>query len=65
MDARPKARWLGETPEPRPIPSGHIPFSKSLPFNELIDQNTGLMKSVTKFIRYINRMKKSKPFLRI
>lgn len=45
LDARPRARWLGEAPEPRPIPSGHIPYSKSLPFSELIGPD-GLMKSV-------------------
>ncbi|KAJ3105706.1 hypothetical protein HDU97_007683 [Phlyctochytrium planicorne] len=31
IDARPGDRFLGTAPEPRPIPSGHIPSSKSIP----------------------------------
>ena len=38
VDARGKARFLGQTPEPRAgIRSGHIPNSVCLPFAELID----------------------------
>ena len=41
VDARPRGRWLGEQPEPRPgLPSGHIPDSISLPFTELLDPET-------------------------
>lgn len=52
IDARPKGRFtgliafkiyfLGEAPDPRGIPSGHMPFSKNLPFTELVNPNTGL-----------------------
>ena len=45
MDARSKERFYGEVPEPRPIPSGHMPYSHSLPFNQLINEN-GYMKTV-------------------
>lgn len=41
IDARPRGRWLGKDPEPRPgLPSGHIPKSISLPFSELLDPTT-------------------------
>ncbi len=44
LDARPTARFLGQAPEPRPgLPSGHMPNSVSLPFNELIEN--GALKS--------------------
>lgn len=34
VDARPRARFLGEAPEPRPgMPSGHMPGALSLPFD--------------------------------
>jgi thiosulfate/3-mercaptopyruvate sulfurtransferase len=34
VDARPRARFLGEAPEPRPgVPSGHMPGAMSLPFD--------------------------------
>jgi len=37
LDARSKARFEGKAPEPRAgLNSGHIPHSKSLPFNELL-----------------------------
>lgn len=38
LDARSQARFLGQAPEPRPgIRAGHIPGSKCLPFDTLID----------------------------
>ncbi|KAJ9237786.1 hypothetical protein DTO166G5_3349 [Paecilomyces variotii] len=41
LDARSYGRWAGTDPEPRPgLPSGHIPGSKSLPFQELLDPET-------------------------
>ncbi|KDQ63871.1 hypothetical protein JAAARDRAFT_120799 [Jaapia argillacea MUCL 33604] len=40
LDARPRGRWLGSEPEPRPgIPSGHIPHSFSLPFTTFLQSN--------------------------
>lgn len=36
IDARPGDRFLGIAPEPRPIPSGHIPGSLSIPSSEFI-----------------------------
>ncbi|KAK1229378.1 hypothetical protein PQX77_007555 [Marasmius sp. AFHP31] len=44
VDARPRGRYLGTTPEPRPgLSSGHIPNSLSLPFNTFLEtrQNPG------------------------
>lgn len=39
LDARPRARFLGQVPEPRPhLRSGHIPGAFSLPASELIRQ---------------------------
>jgi len=44
LDARGKARFTGEDPEPRPgMASGHIPGSINLPFGQLLDEN-GLWK---------------------
>jgi thiosulfate/3-mercaptopyruvate sulfurtransferase len=41
LDARSQGRWAGTDPEPRPgLSSGHIPGSKSLPFQELLDPET-------------------------
>lgn len=41
LDARPYGRWAGIDPEPRVgLPSGHIPGSISVPFNELLDPET-------------------------
>lgn len=41
LDARSHGRWAGTDPEPRPgLSSGHIPGSKSLPFQELLDPDT-------------------------
>lgn len=41
LDARPKGRWSGADPEPRPgLESGHIPGSVSVPFSELLDPTT-------------------------
>lgn len=41
LDARPKGRWEGKDPEPRPgLKSGHMPGSTSLPFTELLDPET-------------------------
>lgn len=44
VDARGKARFTGEDPEPRPgMASGHIPGSINLPFGQLLDAD-GLWK---------------------
>jgi thiosulfate/3-mercaptopyruvate sulfurtransferase len=43
-DARPAARFRGETPEPRPdVRSGHMPGSKSLPYDAVLNPD-GTMK---------------------
>lgn len=40
LDARPAARFRGETPEPRPgLRGGHVPGSRNLPFPGLIAQD--------------------------
>lgn len=44
LDARPKGRWAGTAPEPRPgLSSGHIPGSISVPHSELLDPKTGAL----------------------
>jgi thiosulfate/3-mercaptopyruvate sulfurtransferase len=41
VDARSEARFTGREPEPRPnLRSGHIPHSRNLPYNHLIDPQT-------------------------
>jgi thiosulfate/3-mercaptopyruvate sulfurtransferase len=45
VDARPRARFEGTVPEPRPNSrSGHIPGSRNVPYAELFDAATGAMK---------------------
>ena len=47
VDARPRPRFEGTVAEPWPgRRSGHIPGSRNLPYAELFDPNTGLMKSL-------------------
>ena len=52
LDARPKGRWAGTAPEPRPcLSSGHIPGSISLPHSELLDPKTGELLPVSELER--------------
>jgi len=45
-DCRPAPRFLGEIDEPRPgLRRGHIPTSRNVPYTELTDPLTGLMRS--------------------
>ena len=45
IDARARNRFEGSVAEPRPgLRAGHIPGSRNLPYNELIDGETGTMK---------------------
>ncbi|SDN65441.1 3-mercaptopyruvate sulfurtransferase [Afipia sp. GAS231] len=45
VDARPRGRFEGTAPEPRPDSrSGHIPGSRNVPYAELFDARTGAMK---------------------
>lgn len=45
IDARPAARFTGESPEPRPdLKSGHIPRSRSVPGSQLLTPD-GMMKN--------------------
>ncbi len=45
IDARAADRCEGRVPEPRPgLRSGHIPGSRSLPYNKLFDAATGTMR---------------------
>ncbi|KAI9836710.1 MAG: hypothetical protein M1837_003279 [Sclerophora amabilis] len=41
LDARPRGRWAGIDPEPRPgLSSGHIPGSYSVPVSDLLDSTS-------------------------
>jgi thiosulfate/3-mercaptopyruvate sulfurtransferase len=45
VDARPRARFEGTVTEPWPgRRSGHIPFSRNVPYAELFDASTGAMR---------------------
>ncbi|KAI0343903.1 Rhodanese-like protein [Trametopsis cervina] len=45
LDARPRGRYLGTDPEPRPgLSSGHIPHSRSLPFTSFLTQNEATLQ---------------------
>lgn len=46
LDARSYGRWAGTDPEPRPgLSSGHLPGSKSMPFQDLLDPETKAYRS--------------------
>lgn len=46
LDARPAGRFSGREPEPRAgLPSGHMPGALNLPFAELIDAQTGALRT--------------------
>src|SRR3954454_2326261 len=52
IDARPAPRFAGEVAEPRPgLRSGHIPGSRNLPYADLFDAATGVMKPVDELRR--------------
>lgn len=49
LDARPPGRFAGREPEPRPgLPSGHIPGSRNVPFDRVLDPHTGCVQPVTR-----------------
>ncbi|KII93440.1 hypothetical protein PLICRDRAFT_100147 [Plicaturopsis crispa FD-325 SS-3] len=54
LDARPRARFEGKAPEPRPdIPSGHIPNSFSLPFDTFLQTHSSpTLRSSATFTTY-------------
>ncbi|KAH8726986.1 Rhodanese-like domain-containing protein [Phaeosphaeriaceae sp. PMI808] len=53
LDARSRGRWEGKDPEPREgIPSGHIPYSISIPINTLLDPDDKTLLSPPE-LRYI------------
>ena len=46
IDARPRPRFEGAVVEPRPgLRTGHVPGSRNVPYSELFDAKTGVMKS--------------------
>src|SRR3546814_873306 len=52
LDARGEGRFKGTEPEPRPgLKSGHIPGSRNLPFQALIDPATGTMRPADELAR--------------
>jgi thiosulfate/3-mercaptopyruvate sulfurtransferase len=52
IDARARGRFDGSVAEPRAgLRSGHIPGSRNLPYNELIDGETGSMKPLSELRR--------------
>ena len=53
IDARPLQRFEGTVAEPRPgLRSGHIPGSRSVPYAQLFDADTGAMKSLDDLRQY-------------
>lgn len=52
IDARSEGRFHGTEPEPRPgLRGGHIPGSRSLPFQALIDPANGTMKPAPELVK--------------
>ena len=46
LDSRPAGRFAGTEPEPRPgLRSGHIPGSLNLPYTDILDPETGTVRS--------------------
>lgn len=62
VDARPKARFIGEAPEPRPIESGHIENTLNVPWADVL-ASPGSFKSEAELrqIFAANRVDLSKP----
>ncbi|CAD8054857.1 unnamed protein product [Paramecium primaurelia] len=57
LDARPTTSFNGEVPELNPaLPNGHMPYSTSLPFIQLIDQKTGLLKTAEEIKDILNSL---------
>ncbi|MBX5453014.1 MAG: sulfurtransferase [Acidobacteriia bacterium] len=53
LDARSSARFRAEAPEPRPgIPSGHIPGSRNLPYQELLQPDGTLLPRAALLARF-------------
>ena len=47
IDARPEQRFYGQVAEPRAgLASGHMPGAINVPFNPLLDPETGLVRSL-------------------
>lgn len=45
LDARSPGRFAGREPEPRPgLPSGHIPGSRNVPFDRVLDPHSGCVQ---------------------
>ncbi len=62
VDARSRARFLGEVEEPRPgLRSGHIPGSFSLPFTEVLDDTQFKSKAALAEVFEGLELDKSKP----
>lgn len=60
LDARPLGRFLGQEPEPRPgLRSGHIPGSRSLFFQRLLDSQTGCLLKKSDLIRVFDEVRVS------
>ena len=52
IDARAGDRFEGRAPEPRPgLRAGHIPDSRNVPYNQLFDAATGVMKPLEELRR--------------
>ncbi|KAN0072732.1 Rhodanese-like domain containing protein [Elaphomyces granulatus] len=66
LDARSHGRWAGTEQEPRPgLSSGHIPGSKSLPLQELLDPETKAFLPATELRRVFEQkgINPSKPIV--
>ena len=62
LDARPSARFIGETPEPRPgLRSGHMPGATSLPFPSMVEDGSLANASRLKEIMAANGIDPAKP----
>jgi len=53
LDARAHGRYTGADPEPRGLPSGHMPHSLSLPFNAFLQNNSVHHHSGATFTTYL------------
>lgn len=52
IDARPRPRFVGEAPEPRPIESGHIEGTFNVPWTDVINQD-GTFKSKEEILKVL------------
>ena len=56
FDARSPGRFYGRDPEPRPVPSGHVPNAISLPYSQCLDASRTRMADTDTLRKVLTRL---------